>query len=426
MAKFSHKLLLQSAWIIAVWLGCFSAAEGVDCRKWKKKSFLKKVTVDELTQCLELGYSPVSNDKHGSTPLHWASAYTFDPMVIDGLIDVGADVNARFHDSVWGSRLVGNITPLHLAAGYNINPMVVKRLIARRPDVESRDNLGRTPLHWASGGSMDPYPSKLTSEDRSSLVVQALIDAGANVMARDNSGRTPLHWAADFVPQRQVLKVLVEAGSNLAARTKKGALPVTLAKRSHKKYLRDAWQALTPQQKEAARRVGDVYGYYAKRERKKSQNSPGILDAVIAVGGGTAIAAAGGGTDEAMKAGTVFAESVIAGRPSGESIASAPAAAPASNTGSRSTAGPCLIPNFPNHDPKSVTDIEIPWCPSGGPQVETFTGMAVVYQCSLSMLEDPEKIREVRRRIAEYCKRLDAMKQLGGDWHCQCPPGFGQ
>ena len=47
--------------------------------------------------------------------------------------------------------------------------------------------------------------------------------------------------------------------------------------------------------------------------------------------------------------------------------------------------------------------------------------MAVVYQCSLSMLEDPEKIREVRRRIAEYCKRLDGMKQLGGDWKCQCP-----
>ena len=52
--------------------------------------------------------------------------------------------------------------------------------------------------------------------------------------------------------------------------------------------------------------------------------------------------------------------------------------------------------------------------------------MAVVYQCSLSMLEDPEKIREVRGRIAEYCKQLDAMKQLGGDWKCQCPPGFGQ
>ena len=87
---------------------------------------------------------------------------------------------------------------------------------------------------------------------------------------------------------------------------------------------------------------------------------------------------------------------------------------------------PCLIPNFPNDDPKSVTDIEIPWCPSGGPQVESFAQMAVVYQCSLSMLEDPEKIREVRGRIAEYCKRLDGMKQPGGDWHCQCPPGFGQ
>ena len=58
--------------------------------------------------------------------------------------------------------------------------------------------------------------------------------------------------------------------------------------------------------------------------------------------------------------------------------------------------------------------------------MESFAGMAAVYQCSLKLLEGPEMIREAQGRIAELCKRLDAMKRLGGNWHCQCPPGFGQ
>ena len=122
------------------------------------------------------------------------------------------------------------------------------------------------------------------------------------------------------------------------------------------------------------------------------------------------------------------AGSVLAGEAGSNTAARAATVGSSGDTGVAAgvAAGPCLIPDFPNHDPKAVTDIEIPWCPSGGPQVESFAGMAVVYQCSLSMLEDPEKIREVWGRIAEYCKRLDDMQQLGGDWQCQCPPGFGQ
>ena len=83
----------------------------------------------------------------------------------------------------------------------------------------------------------------------------------------------------------------------------------------------------------------------------------------------------------------------------------------------------CLIPNCPHHDPKA--EIKIPWCPSGGPQMGSLAGMSAVYQCSLSHLDDPEKIWEVRRRIAVYCKQLADMKRLGGDGTVSARRGLG-
>ena len=116
--------------------------------------------------------------------------------------------------------------------------------------------------------------------------------------------------------------------------------------------------------------------------------------------------------------------SVLAGEAAGNTGVGAASGGTSGNAGSAASGGSCLIPNFPNHDPKA--DIKIPWCPSGGPQA-LFATLAAVYQCSLSLLDDPEKIRELRRRIADVCKRLaDIKRGLGGDYHCQCPPGFGQ
>ena len=52
-------------------------------------------------------------------------------------------------------------------------------------DVNARDNLGRTPLHWA------------VSENENPAITQALLDGGADVNATDDDGFTPLDRATD-------------------------------------------------------------------------------------------------------------------------------------------------------------------------------------------------------------------------------------
>jgi ankyrin repeat protein len=59
---------------------------------------------------------------------------------------------------------------------------VVELLLAKGADVNSKDNNGNRPLHWAA---------EMGCED----VVKLLLANGADVNARDYNGFTPLHWA---------------------------------------------------------------------------------------------------------------------------------------------------------------------------------------------------------------------------------------
>ena len=341
----------------------------VDCEQWNTEEYFKAATVESVTTCLNAGADPNVRGKYKIRPLHWASAYTNNPSVIKALVAAGADLQKRTRDGR---------TLLHLAAQYNENPAIAQALLDAGANPNRRAGRGRRagdiwPLHLAAQHNENP------------AVVEALLKAGANPNARDGNGRTPLYLANKENKNPAVSKVLLAAG--------------------------------------AGRVEQQIAAAKAQRKARSGGGSGGLgslIAAATVVGVGTA---SGASTEAILESLEAVASSQPAATGGGQQTASKSSVGTAGSAGG---GGPCLIPNFPNHDPKSVTDIEIPWCPSGGPQVKPFAGMAVVYQCSLSMLEDPEKIREVRRRIAEYCKRLDAMKSLGGDYHCQCPPGFGQ
>lgn len=79
---------------------------------------------------------------------------------------------------------------------------IADELIRRRkPNLDAKDESGRTPLHWAA---IQGFPE----------LVGILIARGATVDARDNQGRTPLMKAA----QKGYLKImqqLIDAGANV-------------------------------------------------------------------------------------------------------------------------------------------------------------------------------------------------------------------
>lgn len=79
-----------------------------------------------------------ARDIDGSTPLHCAT-WKGNQNVVELLLNVGADVNARNNNDHWGT------TPLHAAAHAN-QRAIAELLIAHGADLHARNLNGRTPL----------------------------------------------------------------------------------------------------------------------------------------------------------------------------------------------------------------------------------------------------------------------------------------
>lgn len=113
------------------------------------------------------------------------------------LVDQGVDVNAR--DEVGKSAL-------HWVAG--AKPEVISALLAAGADVNAKDQWDRSPLHFvAATGSMES--------------IKLLLDAGGEVNAKTANDWTPLHGAAKFGAPENIM-ALLEAGADAAARNEMG------------------------------------------------------------------------------------------------------------------------------------------------------------------------------------------------------------
>ena len=236
-----------------------SAAQPVvDCKKWNTKKFFRKATVEDVRACINAGVNLDARDGgfwsdcNKCTPLHRAAYHNENPAVIETLLKAGANLETRADEKV---------TPLNLAARYNENP----------------------------------------------AVIETLLKAGANLETRDSWENTPLHWAAYRNDNPEVVKALIDAGADLTAWNEKDNTPLQMARRRHRKVLRNAWARLPESQKAAAR-----------ARRKSQSDGGGTLAALVAgVAGGAIASASGVDAATATEIGTTIGGSVLAGEAGG-------------------------------------------------------------------------------------------------------------
>jgi uncharacterized protein len=122
-------------------------------------------------------------------PLFMACQYG-DPVILNSLLDKGADPKAKRADG---------ITPLSLCAG-NAPSGILERMIAAGAAVDRPDEAGQTPLMWAAAkGRLDN--------------IRLLIAHGANVNRTSARGFTPLFFALkSHVPN--AAPALLDAGAD--------------------------------------------------------------------------------------------------------------------------------------------------------------------------------------------------------------------
>lgn len=127
-----------------------------------------------------------------------------DPVLIESLIDSGADVNATAE---------AGLTPMLVLASLGTASAECARIL-----IEGGADIG---IHHGSVGSMLHMAASVGNTG----VIRALIDAGACIDSRNKDKETPLHLAARH-GHAEMAKALIELGSNLNARNMAGRTPL--------------------------------------------------------------------------------------------------------------------------------------------------------------------------------------------------------
>ena len=180
--------------------------------------------IETVKQAIAAGADLDAKMQGGYTPLHLAAIYDHKEIARI-LITEGADVNAKNKY---------DMTPLHQAARSGRNK-IAELLIAKGAEVNAKDENSLTPLdqaierkktgtidllrkHGGKRGSV--YSIHIAAKGDIEAVKQHLA-AGADVNAKDKIKGTPLHYAAAY-GHKEIVKLLITAGADVTVKDEKG------------------------------------------------------------------------------------------------------------------------------------------------------------------------------------------------------------
>ncbi|CAN5210744.1 hypothetical protein BH09DEP1_BH09DEP1_3450 [soil metagenome] len=179
----------------------------------EREGTFKNVGIRKIQTLIGLQADPNVVSHDGRTALLIAIADN-DPLVVRLLAEfVKADINKRYGQGM---------TPLAIAAGDG-KPLLIPILLRFGADINTRDNLGNTPLILAT---------RIPDGKIAIQSAQVLIDAGIDVNAQNNAGDTALHKAinrAILNRSYDLIPLLLENGADSTIVNNAGQTPLAIA-----------------------------------------------------------------------------------------------------------------------------------------------------------------------------------------------------
>jgi ankyrin repeat protein len=130
-------------------------------------------------------------------------------------------------DVTWNSTRVYSYSG---SRGYSYgHQQIVKYLLSDgEVNIEAKDNLGMTALHYAADGNRSPSNATGYLNDIPKLIIKLLLDHGADRSAKDLYGRLPVHFAAAN-GNVEMFSLLLHQKSDLNAKDEEGKTPLHYA-----------------------------------------------------------------------------------------------------------------------------------------------------------------------------------------------------
>jgi ankyrin repeat protein len=162
---------------------------------------------------IDLGVDPYFEDDVGRSPAQFASSYILSSKRTTPMAKAYESTFfgiSSSHSELWDFSYVHRVV-----VGIQSSDLsIVLQEPDRKPEVNTLDTVGRSPLFWAA----------LRGDDEA---VKALLQAGAQVTFQDYEGHTALHAALQSSSLRSV-ELLLMAGASVHTRDKYGATAIQI------------------------------------------------------------------------------------------------------------------------------------------------------------------------------------------------------